>query len=160
MCFYDQYEFACRDFRWGNFKKHCTKEYRRGETCGMKLVHDVLPQDKVCTLCEKIERKTRRYYQYETKLKQWENEGRLAELKSTVEKYREEQRGVGEEIQTLQAERQERAKAIGSNRAARSSAASSAQAQAYHQQQAYAQAQAQAQAAYAQSYYQNYQYPQ
>jgi hypothetical protein len=112
VCFYDQYVFKCRDFRWGNFNKHCTKEYRRGETCGTKLINDVLPQTKDCTLCEKIERKTRRYEQYNTKLRQLTREGRLTELASTVEKYQDEQRKLRVEIPRLQAERENRAKDI------------------------------------------------
>ncbi|KAF2670620.1 hypothetical protein BT63DRAFT_243242 [Microthyrium microscopicum] len=151
MCFYDQYEFACRDFRWGNFKKHCTKEYRRGETCGMKLVHDVLPQNKDCTLCEKIQRKKRRWWQYEDKLKQWESEGRLGELKSTVQKYRDEQCGVQIEIAKLDAEREERAKAIGSNRS-RASAPQQSYAVQYTPQQLAAYQQAQYAQAYGQPY--------
>ena len=113
MCFYDQFEFACKDFRWGNFREHCNKEYRRGETCGMKLVHQVIEKPDICAICEKINRKTRRWYSYDEKLKTWEAEGRLAELSATVEKYRADQAEVGLDIQRLQGERQERARAIG-----------------------------------------------
>lgn len=113
MCFYDQFEYACKDFRWGNFREHCNKEYRRGETCGMKLVHSVIEKSDVCSICEKINRKIRRWYNYEEKLKTWEAEGRLAELSATVERYRAEQMEVRMEIDRLQGEREERAKAIG-----------------------------------------------
>jgi hypothetical protein len=113
MCFYDQYEYACKDFRWGNFKQHCNKEYRRGETCGMKLVNDVIPKTEVCTICDKIERKTRRYWKAQEKLDKWGAEGRLRELQATVEKTQEEQMDLRREIEKLQGEREDRAKQIG-----------------------------------------------
>lgn len=116
MCFYEQFEFACRDFRWGNFKEHCNKEYRRGETCGMKLVYEVTHKPELCTICDKIERKNRRYWKCQEKLDKWKAEGRERELRATVEKTKEEQEGVRLEIVKLQADRQERAGALGRGR--------------------------------------------
>jgi hypothetical protein len=113
MCFYEQFEFACKDFRWGNFKEHCNKEYRRGETCGMKLVYEVTHKPELCTICDKIERKTRRYWKFQEKLTKWEAEGRLRELQATVEKTRAEQEEVRLEIVKLQGDREERARQLG-----------------------------------------------
>jgi hypothetical protein len=60
MCFYECYKFSCRDWKWGNFKQHCNREYRTGETCGMKLLYCTIDLADKCTFCEKIEKKKRR----------------------------------------------------------------------------------------------------
>ncbi|KAL2869158.1 uncharacterized protein BJX67DRAFT_348925 [Aspergillus lucknowensis] len=39
MCYYNQKNHACGDFRWSNFVKHCNNEYRTGDTCGLRLVY-------------------------------------------------------------------------------------------------------------------------
>lgn len=60
MCFYYQYQFACEDWRWGNFRRHCEKEYRMGETCGTKLIWNTIPLQGKCTLCRQLDIKQRR----------------------------------------------------------------------------------------------------
>ncbi|KAG9233297.1 hypothetical protein BJ875DRAFT_50690 [Amylocarpus encephaloides] len=80
MCFYDQYQMACGDHRWGHFRQHCSKEYRTGETCGMKLVMNTIPKSEKCKLCVKIDTKRGRVYKEEDRIDRW---------------YKEEQRGIG-----------------------------------------------------------------
>lgn len=51
MCFYDIIRFTCGDWKWGHFRQHCNREYRTGETCGMKLVMQTLPVQQECKHC-------------------------------------------------------------------------------------------------------------
>ncbi|KAL2075906.1 hypothetical protein VTL71DRAFT_849, partial [Oculimacula yallundae] len=37
MCFYDSITRDCGCTKWHHFRLHCYKEYRIGETCGLKL---------------------------------------------------------------------------------------------------------------------------
>jgi len=60
MCFYEQYVYQCRDWKWGIFRQHCQAEYRTGEPCGMKMVYQVTGLEGKCKLCIKIEAKARR----------------------------------------------------------------------------------------------------
>jgi hypothetical protein len=81
MCFYDQKRMKCGDFKWGHFRQHCDKEYRTGETCGMKWVMQTYDVDESCRLCEKIEVKRRHIIQEEERMIRWRQErGRLASI--------------------------------------------------------------------------------
>ena len=60
MCYYDMYRWECNDWKWGNFRQHCEKEYRMGETCGLKMVYNTLAKQGDCALCEKINAKKRK----------------------------------------------------------------------------------------------------
>lgn len=60
MCYYEQFKYACQDWKWGNFRGHCHKEYRLGETCGMKLIGMTTHVPEKCQQCERIEKKLRR----------------------------------------------------------------------------------------------------
>lgn len=71
MCFYDQYVYQCKDYKWGNFRVHCNKEYRTGETCGMKLVHDTHQLVDKCKPCQAIDKKLRRIAKEEENLARW-----------------------------------------------------------------------------------------
>ncbi|KAH6646816.1 hypothetical protein BKA67DRAFT_580643 [Truncatella angustata] len=57
MCFYDQTVWACGFWKWGSFRSQCTKEYRIGETCGMKLVWSTDIQEAECITCNNISKK-------------------------------------------------------------------------------------------------------
>ncbi|PVH79408.1 hypothetical protein DL98DRAFT_655500 [Cadophora sp. DSE1049] len=59
MCFYDSYVMACGCEKWGHFRRHCSKEYRTGETCGMKLVMNRYQSTENCKICTKIDVKER-----------------------------------------------------------------------------------------------------
>ena len=60
MCYYDNYRFECGDWRWGTFQMHCEKEYRMGETCGLKLIYSTNPIRSVCRICQNIDVKRRK----------------------------------------------------------------------------------------------------
>ena len=71
MCFFDQHRFSCGDFKWGYFREHCNKEYRTGETCGMKLINRTIPVAYACKLCEKIAAKERRREKLQSQINGW-----------------------------------------------------------------------------------------
>ncbi|TGZ78470.1 hypothetical protein EX30DRAFT_373836 [Ascodesmis nigricans] len=75
MCFYDQQMFACGDHKWGRFRVHCNKEYRTGETCGMKLIYEVTRTPVVCSLCKKKDVIWRKIGQASERVQRWESEG-------------------------------------------------------------------------------------
>lgn len=75
MCFYDQQIFACGDFRWGRFRTHCAKEYRTGETCGMKLIYETVDVGTKCQTCKKIDVTYRKITQAHERVQRWEMEG-------------------------------------------------------------------------------------
>ncbi|KAH7346181.1 hypothetical protein BKA65DRAFT_272608 [Rhexocercosporidium sp. MPI-PUGE-AT-0058] len=81
MCFYDTYEMACNCFKWGHFRQHCSKEYRTGETCGMKLVMNRYAKEEKCKICIKIDTKYRNIQKEEDKIARWRQlDGRSASI--------------------------------------------------------------------------------
>lgn len=105
MCFYDQNRMACGDYKWGHFRQHCSKEYRTGETCGMRLVMQTIEIGDKCRICQKIDTKKRSIRKEEEKIKRWNREsGRRASIaKAEEDIYRLQQ-----EIYNLECERQSR----------------------------------------------------
>ncbi|KAF8471307.1 hypothetical protein BDZ91DRAFT_718277 [Kalaharituber pfeilii] len=75
MCFYDQQIFACGDYKWGRFRAHCAKEYRTGETCGMKLIYETSRVTGKCQMCKKYEVILRKIIQAHERVQRWESEG-------------------------------------------------------------------------------------
>ncbi|RPB24425.1 hypothetical protein L211DRAFT_837340, partial [Terfezia boudieri ATCC MYA-4762] len=75
MCFYDQQIFACGDYKWSRFRAHCAKEYRTGETCGMKLIYETYRVTGKCQMCKKYEVTYRKILQARERVQRWENEG-------------------------------------------------------------------------------------
>ena len=57
MCFYEIKEFRCGHWKWGDFKQHCNREHRLGETCGMKLLFWATLQGTRCSPCTKLDTK-------------------------------------------------------------------------------------------------------
>ncbi|KAK5156730.1 hypothetical protein LTS14_004942 [Recurvomyces mirabilis] len=102
MCFYDNHRFACNDWKWGNFRQHCHAEYRTGETCGMKMVYQTLAVAEKCQMCQKIERKQRRYEKHRADYGRWVQEN-PTKYKFSIEKAVEEMKVLAEEIKRLQA---------------------------------------------------------
>ncbi|KAG4412667.1 hypothetical protein DL98DRAFT_519499 [Cadophora sp. DSE1049] len=97
MCFYDSYTMACNCGKWGHFRQHCSKEYRTGETCGMKLVMNRYSKPEKCKICIKIDTKMRSIQKEEDKIARWryedgrsasidKAEGAIEHLKSEVER--------------------------------------------------------------------------
>ncbi|KAJ3545030.1 hypothetical protein NM208_g2726 [Fusarium decemcellulare] len=60
MCYFDQVVWPCGNWRWSSFRKQCNKEYRIGETCGLKLVYDRQDPKTPCAICRDITRKENR----------------------------------------------------------------------------------------------------
>ncbi|KAJ6261259.1 hypothetical protein Dda_3927 [Drechslerella dactyloides] len=77
MCFYEQNVFRdCHCFKWGRFRQHCAKEYRTGETCGMKLIYEAVPKPGKCAICNRIDVATRKLFASKEKVGRWLAEGR------------------------------------------------------------------------------------
>ena len=114
MCFYEQYQFACRDWKWGNFRQHCQKEYRTGETCGMKMIYQTLPLSDKCKLCQRIEAKTRRLAKHKDDYTRWAQEPNR--YRASMEKALAEMKALATEINQLVSEKNDRYKMIGNSR--------------------------------------------
>lgn len=110
MCFFDQHRFACGDWKWGHFRQHCNKEYRTGETCGMKLVMHTYPVTHKCKLCDKIETKQRRRKAEFERINRWKSEG--GRFLASIDHSAEIIKGLEREINNLVMERQRRLSAI------------------------------------------------
>ncbi|KAG9240210.1 hypothetical protein BJ878DRAFT_311627 [Calycina marina] len=74
MCFYDQIKQTCNCYKWSHFRQHCSKEYRTGETCGMKLVMQTVKGEEKCRICTKIDTKKRAIRREQDKIKRWKRE--------------------------------------------------------------------------------------
>lgn len=114
MCFYDNYKFACQDWKWGNFKQHCQKEYRMGETCGMKMVYNTILLPDKCPWCEKIEKKLRRREKAAKDIARWSVEPHR--YRASIEKAQEDIATLEQEIYNLQMEKDRRYASIGNGR--------------------------------------------
>lgn len=110
MCFYDQYVFQCRDYKWGEFRAQCQKEYRRGETCGMKLVFAAIQQPKCCKLCEKVNTKINKRRKCEDNIRRWTRDG--GRNKCSIEKAQEEIQVLDSEIKALERQRADKGKRL------------------------------------------------
>lgn len=106
MCFFDQHRFACGDWRWGNFRQHCTREYRTGETCGMKLIMTTNHLPQKCKLCEKIDTKHRRRAAEHEKIVRWKREG--GKFSASIDKAADAMKALEKEITDLMSERTKR----------------------------------------------------
>jgi len=106
MCFFDQHRFVCGDWKWGHFRQHCNREYRIGETCGMKLVNQTYQLNTKCKLCEKIDTKMRRRATEYDRVYRWQREGN--KFIASIERSMEIIGGLEREIQDLKMEQQRR----------------------------------------------------
>ncbi|EEQ32199.1 hypothetical protein McanMca71_005418 [Microsporum canis] len=111
MCFYSQKRFLCGDWAWGNFAAKCNHEYRMGETCGMKLVHNTENIQAICKLCEKIQTKHRRRNTEVERINRWRREGSV--MKASMEKSQAMVKDFEQEINQLEHERQMKQRSIG-----------------------------------------------
>jgi hypothetical protein len=108
MCYFECIIFACGDWKWGNFKYHCTHEYRIGETCGLKFVAYNQQENFQCRICDRIDTKLRRRAQEVTRLELWAKEGRLEHLPASVEKSHNTISVLDHEISLLREEKEQR----------------------------------------------------
>ncbi|KAK3944008.1 hypothetical protein QBC46DRAFT_376070 [Diplogelasinospora grovesii] len=83
MCFYEQTRWRCGFWKWGNFRQQCTKEYRIGKTCGLKLVFETGYRQDACKLCGQIAKKQRRLAKMTQDIERWKRDGNRP---ATVEK--------------------------------------------------------------------------
>jgi len=114
MCFYEQYVYQCRDWKWGNFKQHCQAEYRTGETCGMKMVWQAQPLQDKCKLCLKIEAKERRRAKHVDDYNRWRKEPRR--YQASIEKAIGDIKALENEINLLKSEKHDRYSRVGNSR--------------------------------------------
>ena len=85
MCYYEMSRWRCGFWKWGKFRQQCNKEYRTGETCGMKLVYQTLDEPTVCRLCLDMEKKQRRIDKMKRDIDRWRREGnRTATIERTL----------------------------------------------------------------------------
>ena len=75
MCFFDQTLYRCGDYKWKALRQQCPKEYRTGETCGMKLIMACIEdKSKTCRICDHIATKLRRRQKEVERIKRWKTE--------------------------------------------------------------------------------------
>jgi hypothetical protein len=90
MCYYEMSRWRCGFWKWGKFRQQCNKEYRTGETCGMKLVYMTLDEADTCRLCHDIEKKERRLDKMRRDIDRWYREGnRTATIERTTQEMEE-----------------------------------------------------------------------
>ena len=87
MCYFDHQLWRCGYWRWGNFREQCPKEYRTGETCGLKLIYNTYQEPGVCKTCETVSKKQRRVSKMLQDVDRWTCEGNR---RATIEKTRQE----------------------------------------------------------------------
>jgi hypothetical protein len=75
MCFYDINCFTCDCWKWSHFRQHCSKEYRTGETCGMRLTMNTYKLNEKCKICTKIDTKERAIKKEDANIRRWAKEG-------------------------------------------------------------------------------------
>lgn len=107
MCYFEQTRWMCGYWKWGNFKQQCTKEYRTGETCGLKLVFETDFQNKQCKLCDQMDKKTRRVQKMAQDVDRWEREGNR---RATIEKTQYDMDELHSQINKIWVDHQNRAR--------------------------------------------------
>ncbi|KAK5996491.1 hypothetical protein PT974_01826 [Cladobotryum mycophilum] len=110
MCYFEQTRWECGYWRWGHFRQQCNKEYRMGETCGLKLVYETRIEAGVCKLCQDTDKKRRRLLKMQQDLARWKQEGNRS---ATIEKTEAEQAEVTEQVNRMLEEHQLRLKSLG-----------------------------------------------
>ena len=86
MCYFDQIRWACGYWRWSHFREQCDREWRIGETCGLKFVNELHEDPSICKLCSEMERKQRKIDKMEKDIARWRKEGnRQATIERTGE---------------------------------------------------------------------------
>ena len=87
MCFFEQVVWPCGYWRWSSFRQQCNKEYRIGETCGLKLVYGTKYRKAPCDTCNSIAKKSRMMAKKAADVNRWRGQ-RL--YPATVEKTEKE----------------------------------------------------------------------
>ena len=89
MCFYDQYQHTCGDFKWGALRQPCNKENRTSEICGFKQVMTTYPRNEKCKTCAKMDTKIARIVKELGRIRPWGKEDRTGPIKGPREKIAE-----------------------------------------------------------------------
>lgn len=86
MCYFERIDYACGDWKWGNMKQQCAREWRTGETCGAKLSDDrcMSRSDSYCKICQDILVKKRRIKKEEENIARWKREAH--KFRASIEK--------------------------------------------------------------------------
>lgn len=112
MCFFDQNIYECGDSKWGPFRQNCAKEYRTGETCGMRFVMNKIALVGKCRICNKLEIKYERVAKEEERIRRWKAQG--AKLrKASIEVSEDTIECLKRDIDKLVAERRSRTVSLG-----------------------------------------------
>ncbi|KAH6618271.1 hypothetical protein B0J18DRAFT_371802 [Chaetomium sp. MPI-SDFR-AT-0129] len=109
MCYFDHQLWPCGWWKWGNFREQCPKEYRTGETCGLKLIFNTYLEPEPCKMCDQIDKKQRRLNKMMEDVRRWRNEGNR---RATIEKTETEMRALNSQIGTMWVEHEARKNAI------------------------------------------------
>ena len=99
MCFFERIQYRCGSWKWGRFRQQCNKEYRIGETCGLKLVYRTQDISKNCIACIQVIKKQARAKKMIKDLERWERDGNRP---ATVERAKRELDGLQCSILDLQ----------------------------------------------------------
>lgn len=105
MCYFDQKRWKCGYWRWASFSRQCHKEYRTGETCGLKLVMSTLDEPDRCKLCYDIDKKQRRLAKMSADINRWLREGNRS---ATIERTEDEYGVVERQMRDMQLQHYER----------------------------------------------------
>jgi hypothetical protein len=105
MCYFDQTRWACGYWRWGHFRQQCNKEYRTGETCGLKLVYMTIPEADTCKICHDLEKKRRKSTKLHSDIYRWQREGNRT---ATIEKATRDLEDVEVAIQSMERQHADR----------------------------------------------------
>lgn len=109
MCYFEQTLWSCGYWKWGNFRQQCNKEYRTGETCGLKLVYETVFASSHCKICDQITKKNKRVRKMAEDIARWEREGNR---RATIEKTEQDIVGVQSQIADLWRVHQEKQRSI------------------------------------------------
>lgn len=101
---------TCGDWKWGHFRQHCNKEYRLGETCGLRFVHQVHRLADKCKLCQQIEIKLRKRNDNVVRIRRWQKEGGKP---ASIQKAQEDIQNLDRSIAELEADRSRKLSSLG-----------------------------------------------
>jgi hypothetical protein len=99
MCYFEQTRWACSYWKWGNFREQCNKEYRTGETCGLRLVYQTYQMPGQCKTCDTLDKKNRRRSKMCDDVDRWSREGGR---RATIERTQAEIVELGVQIAELE----------------------------------------------------------
>jgi hypothetical protein len=109
MCYFDHTLWPCGYWKWGTFRAQCNKEYRTGETCGLKLIFNTYMERDVCKMCDTMHTKQRRLAKMADDVRRWRGEGNR---RATIEKTEREMMALNIQIGALWVEHTTRKNAI------------------------------------------------